>query len=188
MGPRDLNSAPYSPVHCSSHSMTSFQSSELTELPVVENGQLFAQRAHSACTARAQRTVCPHSGGSRSVDRLVGFCWIETQGIVHDVGTFSGSLGLGGQHPWRNGVSRGIVVTQDAHGVPRRPLAQGRVRGQHSGRAWLLASAMGPCLRNFGSPHTSCTCTHFFATGCSSPLLNSSHICCLKASSRLFPS
>ena len=46
--PRDLNSAPYSPVHCSSHSMTSFQSSELTELPVVENRQLFAQRAHSA--------------------------------------------------------------------------------------------------------------------------------------------
>ena len=45
---RDLNSAPYSPVHCSSHSMTSFQSSELTELPVVENKQLFAQRAHSA--------------------------------------------------------------------------------------------------------------------------------------------
>ena len=51
MGPRDLNSAPYSPVHCSSHSMTSFQSSELTELPVVENSQLFAQRLHSACTA-----------------------------------------------------------------------------------------------------------------------------------------
>ena len=44
MGPRDLNSAHYSPVHCSSHSMTSFQSSELTELPVVENSQLFAQR------------------------------------------------------------------------------------------------------------------------------------------------
>ena len=44
MGPRDLNSAPYSPVHCSSHSMTSFQSSELTELLVVENSQLFAQR------------------------------------------------------------------------------------------------------------------------------------------------
>ena len=51
MGPRDLNSAPYSPVHCSRHSMTSFQPSELTELPVVENSQLFAQRAHSACTA-----------------------------------------------------------------------------------------------------------------------------------------
>ena len=48
MGPRDLNSAPYSPVHCSSHSMTSFQSSELTKLPVVENSQLFAQRAHSS--------------------------------------------------------------------------------------------------------------------------------------------
>ena len=39
--------------------MTSFQSSELTELPVVENSQLFAQRAHSACTAHAQRTVRP---------------------------------------------------------------------------------------------------------------------------------
>ena len=63
MGPRDLNSAPYSPVHCSSHSMTSFQSSELTELPVVENGQLFAQRAHNACTARAQRTVRPQRRG-----------------------------------------------------------------------------------------------------------------------------
>ena len=59
MGPGDLNSAPYSPVHCSSHSMTSFQSSELTELPVVENGQLFAQRAHHACTARAQCKVRP---------------------------------------------------------------------------------------------------------------------------------
>ena len=31
--------------------MTSFQSSELTELPMVKNGQLFAQRVHSACTA-----------------------------------------------------------------------------------------------------------------------------------------
>ena len=37
--------------------MMSFQSSELTELPVSENSQLFAQRAHSASTARAQRTV-----------------------------------------------------------------------------------------------------------------------------------
>ena len=44
MGPRDLNPAPYSPVQCSGHSMTSFQSSELTELPVVENSQLFAKR------------------------------------------------------------------------------------------------------------------------------------------------
>ena len=58
MGPRDLNSAPCSPVHCSSHSMTSFQSSELTELPVVENSQLFAQRAHSA---RYAPINCIHS-------------------------------------------------------------------------------------------------------------------------------
>ena len=57
MGPRDLNSAPYSPVHCSSHSMTSFQSSELTELPVVENNQLFAQRVHSARYAPYDTTV-----------------------------------------------------------------------------------------------------------------------------------
>ena len=35
MGPRDLNSAPYSPLHLSSHSMTSFPSSKLTDLPVV---------------------------------------------------------------------------------------------------------------------------------------------------------
>ena len=37
--------------------MTSFQSSELTELPVVENSQLFAQRAHSA------RYAPPGGGG-----------------------------------------------------------------------------------------------------------------------------
>ena len=60
MGPRDLNSAPYSPVHCSSHSMTSFQSSELTELPVVENSQLFAQR-----TVRPQRHTHTHKCATR---------------------------------------------------------------------------------------------------------------------------
>ena len=63
MGPRDLNSAPYSPVHCSSHSMTSFQSSELTELPVVENSQLFAQRAHSARYAPWDSQACRRDGG-----------------------------------------------------------------------------------------------------------------------------
>ena len=57
MGPRDLNSAPYSPVHCSSHSMTSFQSSELTELPVVENSQLFAQRRTAHGTPPITRRV-----------------------------------------------------------------------------------------------------------------------------------
>ena len=78
MGPRDLHFAPYSPIHCSSHSMTSFQSSELTEIPVVENSQLFAQRAHSAryapkdlkrrdtgaCTVQMQQgaTGCPVCG------------------------------------------------------------------------------------------------------------------------------
>ena len=61
MGARDLNSAPYSPVHYSSHSMTSFQSSELTELPVVENGQLFAQRVHKSSVARG------HMGGATGV-------------------------------------------------------------------------------------------------------------------------
>ena len=63
MGPRDLNSAPYSPVHCSSHSMTSFQSSELTELPVVENSQLFAQRVHSArCAPLVATSPLPSRG------------------------------------------------------------------------------------------------------------------------------
>ena len=67
MGPRDLNSAPYSPVHCSSHSMTSFQSSELTELPVVENVQLFAQRVHSAQYAP--------KGGNKTVEDC--FRWLQ---------------------------------------------------------------------------------------------------------------
>ena len=79
MGPRDLNSAPYSPVHCSSHSMTSFQSSELTELPVVENGQLFAQRAHSARTAHGTppQAQCqrrsPHGAADGGRNRLRGW-------------------------------------------------------------------------------------------------------------------
>ena len=71
MGPRDLNSAPYSPVHCSSHSMTSFQSSELTELPVVENGQLFAQRAHSARTAHGTPPLGPLKLGSVEASGLL---------------------------------------------------------------------------------------------------------------------
>ena len=71
MGPRDLNSAPYSPVHCSSHSMTSFQSSELTKLPVVENSQLFR-------TARTQRV---HSA------RYAPFAPHRLQGILHGSGT-----------------------------------------------------------------------------------------------------
>ena len=66
MGPRDLNSAPYSPVHCSSHSMTSFQPSEIIEPPVVENSQLFAQRAHSA---RYAPLVLRQAG-----DKLDDFC------------------------------------------------------------------------------------------------------------------
>ena len=66
MGPRDLNSAPYSPVHGSSHSMTSFQSSELTELPVVENSQLFAQRAHSARYAPFVPSTTPFQNCAQS--------------------------------------------------------------------------------------------------------------------------
>ena len=69
MGPRDLNFAPYSPVHCSSHSMTSFQSSELTELPVVENSQLFTQR-----TVRPLFSLCTLCGGGgiSSGDKVTG--------------------------------------------------------------------------------------------------------------------
>ena len=70
MGPRDLNSAPYSPVHCSSHSMTSFQSSELTELPVVEDSQLFAQRVHSARTAHG---TPPHTQDACSLKCFPSF-------------------------------------------------------------------------------------------------------------------
>ena len=82
MGPRDLNFAPYSPVHCSSHSMTSFQSSELTELPVVENSQLFAQRAHSARTAHGTPPMTSHK--IRGLDfhifgvGNVGSVWVDT--------------------------------------------------------------------------------------------------------------
>ena len=54
MGPRDLNFAPYSPVHCSRHSMTSFQSSELTELPVSHS----ARTAHGTPPLRNQRHEC----------------------------------------------------------------------------------------------------------------------------------
>ena len=66
MDPRDLNSAPYSPVHCSSHSMTSFQSSELTELPVVENSQLLAQRANSARYAPLGYSILTHCPNSEA--------------------------------------------------------------------------------------------------------------------------
>ena len=37
--------------------MTSFQCSELTELPAEENSHLFAQRAHDACTVHGTTPV-----------------------------------------------------------------------------------------------------------------------------------
>ena len=84
MGPRDLNSAPYSSVHCSSHSMTFFQSSELTELPVVENSQLFAQRAHSAGTAHGT-PPCAAQQYAQHKGQIFGSC-VEGQKGLHVLG------------------------------------------------------------------------------------------------------
>ena len=50
--------------------MMSFQSSELTELLLVENSQPYAQRAHSACTAHAQRTVRPLSQAQKLANHV----------------------------------------------------------------------------------------------------------------------
>ena len=47
--------------------MTSFQSSELTELPVVENSQLFAQRVHSARYAPLFTAVASCHAGKKGV-------------------------------------------------------------------------------------------------------------------------
>ena len=60
-----------------------FQPSELTELPVVENSQLFAQRAHSACTAHGT----PPLRGAFLVLVLPGSC-----GMVKDQGPLGGNL------------------------------------------------------------------------------------------------
>ena len=87
MGPRDLNSAPYSPVHCSSHSRTSFQSSELTELPVVENSQLFAQHAHSARYAPhvyGRRAPRLNHGRSQILDAPAQAIPANVPGVVHN--------------------------------------------------------------------------------------------------------
>ena len=81
MGPRDLNSAPYSPVHCSSHSMTSFQSSELTELPVVKNSQLFAQRTHSARYAPMATQLLRYERSSKCTLCLLGPCFVNPRWI-----------------------------------------------------------------------------------------------------------
>ena len=75
MGPRDLNSAPYSPVHCSSHSMTSFQSSELTELPVVENSQLFAQRTVRPLGGPNCCFIAPHGFAHSHCHQMISQHW-----------------------------------------------------------------------------------------------------------------
>ena len=93
MGPRDLNSAPYSPVRCSSHSMTSFQSSELTELPVVENSQLFAQRTVRPPNPPLTHTHTSSNGNQgprtprlRAIHRQGGLCTVQWCGRVTRVG------------------------------------------------------------------------------------------------------
>ena len=78
MGPRDLNSAPYSPVHCGGHSMTSFQSSELTELLVVENSQIFARRAHSARYAPIGNWRFAFNGGA-----IPALCFLPWQWVAN---------------------------------------------------------------------------------------------------------
>ena len=92
MGPRDLNSAPYSPVHCSSHSMTSFQSSELTELPVVENSQLFAQRTvrplrEGRCVPSLQncKRQWAHQFNKRNEESYPQTCTVIRRSSWHDV-------------------------------------------------------------------------------------------------------
>ena len=50
--------------------MTSFQSSELTELPVVEDSQLFAQRGHSAWYAPIVQA--PSQGAHKSSKAACG--------------------------------------------------------------------------------------------------------------------
>ena len=82
MGPRDLHFAPYSRVHCSSHSMASFQSSELTELPLSENSQLFAQRAHSARYAPKH-----NQAGHRKLAAIISplFCLYKQLRALHEI-------------------------------------------------------------------------------------------------------
>ena len=60
--------------------MTSFQSSELTELPVVENSQLFAQRAHSACTAHGTPPNTVQSPISSRASQACSFLCAEGKG------------------------------------------------------------------------------------------------------------
>ena len=103
-GPRDLNSASYSPVHCSSHSMTSFQSSELTELPVVENSQLFAQCAHSARYAPnqsvSQASSRPDSQSGKQAGRQKHTVWVFS---VTDSASSSGDKCYTQNKLWWNG-------------------------------------------------------------------------------------
>ena len=63
--------------------MTSFQSSELTELPVVENSQLFAQRVHSARYAPRIKNQTNKSGGMKSKASLSCFLTVPLGVVEH---------------------------------------------------------------------------------------------------------
>ena len=82
--------------------MTSFQSSELTELPVVENSQLFAQRAHSARYAPSEQKPLLWSrfmrkSGTGSPD--LGPCLAQAEvGARSSTGTLGEQTDLMGQH------------------------------------------------------------------------------------------
>ena len=125
MGPTDLNFAPYSPVHCSSHSMTSFQSSELTELPVVENSQLFAQRAHSARYAltdytRANVSTCMHA-------------YVYTRG--HAYTYISGTAARNSTRDSLDGGGDFSALRRAVHGQSRLPQIGAPVEALHRRRA-----------------------------------------------------
>ena len=72
--------------------MTSFQSSELTELPVVENSQLFAQRAHIARYAPCVSLIWFLAGEIMGLSHFL-LCTLEAtcgpcvQGTANDKGS-----------------------------------------------------------------------------------------------------
>ena len=137
MGPRDLNSAPDSPVHCSSHSMTSFQSSELTELPVVENSQLFAQRAQRVHSARKAHGTPPY--GHLQLDQVDHGGWRGRPAPNHPPPV------RGPRPPW-NSMGRDGVCVEVGRPKAGRGVGLGCMDFGHFGRVGPSPLAVAPAL------------------------------------------
>ena len=146
--------------------MTSFQSSELTELPVVENSQLFAQRAHSARYA-------PPVGAAEAVTTGTAGPYVPP---AHDPAPFGGDYPPPAPRKLRPPARRGtlsprsvIPLLLGGGGAPPTVTPAPFLSGAQACGGQCYPPLRQPTGQNAPPPHVACRAPTKRATVCGPP-------------------